>query len=220
LSNWFEEHPIRSILGHTFLVAGITWVAFEFVFDENKLNVHKAEVENLKAEVGQYKAKVEVLESRISHLTSENTKLHSWLVNTPKTIPHLEAKLNELETKNTDLAKKSSQEALPAIKPESVDKPYYNGAKIEKGESFFDPLTTASLGVNGLNPNYTADVQVTLPEKTGENLEGVKPGTQWPFTHKGKGYLMILHEANWLTNGVKVAIQEVANHKKQRQPDA
>jgi regulator of replication initiation timing len=195
-------------------VSGITWAAFAFVFDENKLNVHKAEVENLKAQTGQYKAKVEVLESRISHLTLENNKLHSWLVNTPKTIPHLESKVKELEATNASLMKEASQKAASSVESNPLDKPYYNGAKIEKGGAFFDPLTTASLGVNSFNPNYTADVQVTLPGKGGDHLKDVKPGTQWPFNHNGKNYLMVLHETNWLTNMAKVSIQEVKSHNK------
>ncbi len=214
MSNWFEENPVRSVITHTFVVAGITWASFIFVFDENKANVHKAEVENLQAQVGQYKAKVEVLESRISHLTLENSKLHNWLINTPKTIPYLENEVTELTAKNTELAKANAQKSFPTTIQGETETPYYNIAIIEKGGAFFDPATTASIGVNRFNPDYTADIQLTLPGKTGDHIKNVKPGTQWKFTHNGKNYIMVLHETNWASNIAKASIQELEIHNK------
>jgi len=71
VSNWFEDHPIRSIIVHTLIVAGAVWAAFAFIFDENKVAVYRAQVENEKATATQYKAKTEVLEVEIARLLQE-----------------------------------------------------------------------------------------------------------------------------------------------------
>lgn len=209
LANWFEDNPIKSVIVHTIFVAGATWAIFLFIYDENKANLHRAEVENLEAQIGQYKAKVEVLESRVSYLASDNSKLNEWLINTPKTIPYLEGKIEVLEKANSEISRVKSHdksETGSGIEPQKL---YYSGAKIEQGGAFFDPETTASIGINRFNSNYTADVQITLPGKGSDFIREAKPGTQWRFDHNGKSYLLILHETNWLSNTGKASVQEL-----------
>ena len=49
MSNWFQEHPVTTIVGHTILVATTTWLVSSFVIDENKINLYKAQAENANA---------------------------------------------------------------------------------------------------------------------------------------------------------------------------
>src|SRR5207237_10846135 len=96
MGNWFESSPARSVIIHTLVVAGAVWAAFAFVFDENKVNAFKAQVESEKATSNQYKAKTEVLEVEIARLRDENKKYQEWLTATPATIPFFESRLKAL----------------------------------------------------------------------------------------------------------------------------
>lgn len=75
MANWFQEHPITTIIGHTILVATTTWLVSSFIIDENKVNLYRAQAENASAQIKseqviteQYKAKVSILEADVANL--------------------------------------------------------------------------------------------------------------------------------------------------------
>jgi len=106
MSNWFQNHPIYTIIGHTVLVATTTIVSTNFVLDENKINFYKAQSESATAQINnekaiaeQYKAKVSVLESDITTLRSNNERYLKWLGQDPKSFPSLEKEITNLNAK-------------------------------------------------------------------------------------------------------------------------
>lgn len=204
MSNWFESHPLRSIIVHTLLVGGAVWAAFAFVFDENKVAVHKAQAEN-------YKAKTEVLEVEIARLRDENKKYLDWLSATPNTIPHLEAQLKssaeEASRLRAQLAGAAS--ASPQASGTLSSGPYAYSETVSLGDTFVDKKTSASIGLAKVTVDRTATVTLTLPGSATRELSEVKPGTVWPFSFANNKFQIILQRVDWYSNKVTVVVSEV-----------
>lgn len=216
MSNWFENHPIRSIIIHTIIVAGAVWAAFAFIFDENKVAVYRAQVENEKTTANQYKAKTEVLEVEIARLREESRKYLEWMVNTPNTIPYLEQRIKTLTDENN--RQKAQLAGIVRVEPSaagSLVRPLYSNFKVMNiGESFVDPRTNATLGIGRIAPDFTASVLLNVPGEKARELAQAKPGETWTFTKNDKQYQITLSKIDWFANKAEVQLKEVENKPK------
>jgi len=211
MSNWFENHPARSIIVHTILVGTTVWVSFRFVFDENKVAFYQAQVENEKATANQYKAKTEVLEVEIARLRDETRKYLEWMTNTPNTIPYLEQRIKTLADENT--RQKAQLGAAAKIEPPNgraiTAVPYSNSKIINIGEAFVDPRTSATLGVGRIASDFTANVVLNVPGDGPRELPRAKPGQTWIFSKGQKQYQLTLSRVDWFSNTAEVQLREV-----------
>jgi len=220
VSNWFESHPIRSIIIHTIIVASAVWAAFAFVFDENKVAVYRAQAENEKATANQYKAKTEVLEVEIARLREESHKYLEWMVNTPNTIPYLEQRIKILTDENN--RQKAQLAAVTKVEPLSKGSftiPSYSNIKVlNMGESFVDPRTNATLGVGRIASDFTASVVLNVPGEKPRELAQAKPGETWIFTKDNRQYQLTLSKIDWFGNKAEVQLKELEEKRKPAPP--
>lgn len=215
MSNWFSNHPITSILGHTFIVAAGVWAFSVFVLNDNKINLYKAQVETSKVQVEnsktiaeQYMQKVTGLESEIAKLKAENERYLTWLTSDPKSFPALALKISSLE-RDLTASKLSSQMQEPGEKVPNVS--LYEFSKgFSKGESFKDPQTKAVIGVSDINSNFTAVGVVALPDGKKIEIKNAKPGDSWEFNKSGKEYRLTLDSVNWINNSLKASVSETS----------
>ncbi|AKV97514.1 hypothetical protein ACP86_15870 [Marinobacter sp. CP1] len=218
MSNWFQEHPVTTIVGHTVLVATTTWLVSSFVIDENKVNLYRAQAENANAQIKnekaiaeQYKAKVSILESEISDLKRVNNRYLSWLREEPDSFPSLEKKISSLESQLNDALAEANhipkENGASNVSPS--DLPYEFKGSFEKGGSFVDPRTTATLGVSSISSDYTADGVVYIPGEESIRLTRTRPGETWIFDKNDKKYKLTLESINWLNNSVEASVIEV-----------
>lgn len=223
MCNWFREHPVTTIIGHTILVATTTWVVSSFVIDENKVNLYKAQAENANAQIKneqsiaeQYKAKVSVLESDIVNLRIINQRYLSWLSEDKKSFPSLEKKVSGLEEQlNAALIRESNLHKSGNIKKvDPVYVPYKFKGSFEKGGSFVDPKTLVTLGVSYISPDYTANGVLYIPGKETVELSRIKPGETWIFDQNEKTYKLTLEAVNWIDNSLKASVIEIENSDK------
>lgn len=209
--NWFEEHPARSIIIYTIVIAGAMWVAFIFVFDENKVAVYRAQVENEKATTNQYKAKTEVLEVEIARLRDENRKYLEWMVRTPNTLPYLEQRIKQLTEENSrpkaDLAGAGCSESSATATLSSP--PYSIARTLNVGESLIDPKTGATFGVGRITADFSASAVVDLPGEKPQELAQVKAGSSWSFAKDGKHYQLVVSKVDWFSNKAEVILKEL-----------
>lgn len=210
MSNWLQEHPAYTIIGHTIVVATATWLVSSFVIDENKVNLYRAQTENANAISEQYKAKASVLELELSRLRVENERYLSWLTQEPKTIPALENKIKALEAKLAS-SKPIVDSGSPLPKPTKL--PYEFTSPFSKGETFVDPKTKASIGISNIGANYTATGVLYLPGEKNIELKEVKPGSTWTFEQNGVSYKMTLEGVNWINNSLKASVTELDSPK-------
>lgn len=223
MSNWFQENPAITIIGHTILIATTTWLVSSFVIDENKVNLYKAQAENANAQIKnekaiaeQYKAKVSVLESEVSNLRAINQRYLSWLSEEPKSFPALEKKVSGLESqlraaliRATDTTKSNTNS-----EPNPIYVPYEFKGSFKMGESFVDPKTSATLGVSKISSDYTATGVLYIPGKDTVELSNTKPGETWLFDQNDKTYKLTLESVNWLNNSLKASVVEVESAEK------
>jgi hypothetical protein len=198
VGNWFEDNPVKSIIGHTLLVAGVTAGAFIFVFDSNKVTATKAEAD-------QYKAKTETLEAQIASLKEENERYLGWLTSTQNSFPALEIKIKSLTEAN-----KSLQGALDArnIKP-TVSGTEERAATISVGDTFVDDQTGVSFGLGGVTHDFKATGLLMLPSGKAEEITEVRPGQAWNFEFKNEPYQIQLRNVDWYSNKVTIAIKQI-----------
>jgi hypothetical protein len=218
MSNWFESSPARSVVIHTIVVGAAVWAAFAFVFDENKVSVFRAQVENEKATANQYKAKTEVLEVELARLRDENKKYQEWLAATPGTIPHFEAKLKGFSDENARIRSELASAVRGVIAPgtapaETATKPYVNGKTLGLGEAFVDQKTNATIGIGVISQNFTATAMLTLPGQKSQDLPSVKAGDNWNFILDDRRYQMTVLKVDWFSNKSEVMIREIGGVK-------
>ncbi|MFJ5490298.1 hypothetical protein ACIPT9_03305 [Pectobacterium carotovorum] len=220
MSNWFQEHPAITIVGHTILVATTTWLISSFIIDENKVNLYKAQAENSNAQIKneqsiaeQYKAKVSALESEITNLRTINERYLSWLGEEPKSFPSLEKKLASIESQLNEALQRASEATKENNSPKdtSVYIPYEFKSSFEKGTSFVDPKTSATLGVSDISSDYTATGVLYIPGKNTIDIYRTKPGATWFFEHNDKSYKLTLESVNWINNSLKASVVEIDN---------
>lgn len=215
-SNWFEESPARSVVIHTLVVGGAVWAAFAFVFDENKVNAVRAQVENEKAIASQYKAKTEVLEVEVARLRDENKKYETWLTTTPTSIPFLEAKIKTLTDENNRLQQEHSEPRPTDSAPLSSEQPgapYAASKTLSLGEAYVDQKTGATIGIGKISDNFTATGNITLPGQKPQIIEKIIAGNNWFFTHSGQKYQLIVLKVDWFSNKAEVSVREVPSDK-------
>jgi hypothetical protein len=211
VANWFEANPVRSIVVYTIIVAGSVWAAFVFIFDENKIAVYRAQVENEKATANQYRAKTEALESEIANLRLETQKYREWLVNTPNTIPYLEQRIRALTEENTRLRARGAEfpKIDPSGSPTTRITPYSSSKVLNIGEAFTDPRTNATLGVSQIASDFTANVVVNIPGEKAFNLKSARPGETWSFNKDDRRYQLTISKIDWFTNKAEVQVREL-----------
>lgn len=209
MSNWFEDHPARSVIGHSVIVAAATWAAFYFVFDENKIKLIEAKSEKIAAEVKEVNARNTVLVTRLDQLTKDNEKYLRWLEQTPNTLPFYDleiAKLErEIESLKIELTKRPKNDnPFEFKKPES----YEFWSSKDAGETFLDPKTKASLGVQEINIKKFASVKITLPDGVQHSVENAKPGETWKFELNGTSYSLLLESLDWAAQRFTAKVYE------------
>lgn len=199
MSNWFQDHPATSVIVHTILVAGATWAVSHFILDTQKL-------ENLETIVQSYSAKNEVLERESETLREQNLACSEVLRESPGTVEFYQAKIKALETRveatSGEIAELTG-EVVP-VEPESYRASYL----LQKGKSFTDPKTGATLGVSYISSDYEMNGVLNLPGEQAKPVVEKGAGESWSFTTKEGKFRLILREVNWIGDTVRVEVVE------------
>lgn len=204
MKNWFEENPIKSIITHTVLVAGVTWGISYFIIDENKVNYYQSQVESARTTTEQYKAKTEILQTDNAKLISERDRYLKWLEEAPNTIPFFEKRIKKLENENLQLRNKLTQIGKPST--EQPSEKYSNTLTLNKSQTFIDSKTGVMLSVTSIDQNFEAEVSLTLPGEETKKLSKITAGEQWRFVSKGGKFMIIIKEINWYNNTFEVMV--------------
>ena len=209
MPNWFERNPFFSVFTYTSAVAALTWAAIYFVVDENKIALYQARAENAESETQTYKAKISVLESEVFDLRATNERYLDWLSMESTSFPALASKIEELES-SLEIALLQAETSKPTEQPRETPR-YSHSNSLRKGESYVDPLTTASLGVQDVNPDYTIDGMLYLPSQGNKRLTKTSPGTSWHFDLKGRRYKLSLDAVNYVGDTARVSVMDITD---------
>ncbi|TNF09512.1 MAG: hypothetical protein EP323_00125 [Gammaproteobacteria bacterium] len=219
MSNWFENNPTKSVLVHTVVVATVTWAAFTFIFDENRVKLHEAKVARAEAETKEVNAQNSVLVTRVDYLTKENEKLLKWLENEPNAIPFYEKQIKDLKE---TISKLEQQEEIFKSNT-TIDNSWfekelskYNKVQLKPtGASIFDAKTNLVVGADRVTTNGTTDVKITFPDGKKIEKKSALPGETWDFEDNGKSYRLILESADWASQRYSTRLIELPSPEKQ-----
>ena len=208
VGHWLSDHPAISIITYSLSIVGAAWVAFFFIYDENRVSVVRAQVESEKATANQYQAKTALLESQLAVLREDNKKYLEWLTGTPKTIPYVEERIRVLSEENAELKTLlASGFKRPQHIPPATNAPYIVKESKKTGEAFVDPKTNATLGIGLLYADFTASAVLTLPGKEPQTLI-VKSGDNWVFSVGTSQFRLTMLKVDWYTNTAEIMIKE------------
>ena len=213
-NNWFESNPTKSVIGHSLLVAAATWAAFYFVFDENKINIVKAEAAKYRAETKEVQARNTVLIEQRDQLRQENDKYLKWLSEEPKTLPFYENKIAKLEAEVLELKTQLEESSTKTddknkIPPSVNDKFYSIEETLKVGSTFIDKKTNVVIGVQNIEIDRTAGVYITYPSGNTFRSDSVVPGEAWSFTVDGIKYSLVLSTLDWPAQKYTVTLFEL-----------
>jgi hypothetical protein len=199
MSNWFEDNPIKSVIGHTIIVASFTWVVSTFVLQDNRINLMRSEVDSQKAVAEQYKAKVELLQREIDTVRAENIEYRAWLSQSKDAVPTIVPRITELKLKIAELEKihKGVNASTTSSSPEIT---------IARGRAYVDTPTGLVFTVLGINHERQARIAIKLPGKSVADESTVYPGWQWKFNADGQQHLLTLLEVNFFGDSIRIQI--------------
>jgi hypothetical protein len=214
MSNWFERNQTKSVILYTITVAGVTWVCLNFIIDENRVNLYRAQKESADAENKTLEAKVSIYQEENARVRADRDRYLSWLQSDPKSIPYADKEIANLSSEVSMLKTK-----IGALKTAGLSDghknaevaalgPYVNSQAIQKGSAFFDPKTDVRLGINMVHADYTVDGTAYIPGRGSIDIADVRPGKTFEFQKDGKPYTLTVDEVNFLTDSAKISVQE------------
>jgi hypothetical protein len=201
MSNWFENHPVKSIISFSIALIAATAAVFYFILFENQSNLHLTEKENLKTQIQTLNERISLLQYDNGKYVSENEKLREWLRLTPGTLEFLERRINLLERVEMSSDTSTSNE--------KTEFSYFSKSPmLYKGTAFLDLKTGLSFGINKISSDRTGSGIITYPDGTEMKFENEKAGKQWEYSFEGVKYYLILMEINFIGDQFRVAIRK------------
>lgn len=203
MSNWFENNPAKSIVGHTFIVIAATWAVFTFIVEQRKIDLAKAETENYKSQAEQLNSKIGVLELQIASLKGERDFYLDTLKSSPDTLPTLKKSLEESKQENLRLADQ--------LRSAGIKNTLYSVTKtISRGSSYIDDKTGAIVGVIDISSsNDSATVSLEFPGKPRFTVEKVTAGQSWTFQGKDRQFRLVVTDVKWISSLAQIRIDEI-----------
>jgi hypothetical protein len=189
--NWFEGHPVFSIISHTIIVAGVTWAASRFIFDEKKLDHYRAIIERKDSEI-------QALTERLSFVEKENSKYLGWLGADELSFPSLTRKIGELEATSKSIAETGVVD-FPSEFPTLIE--------VKKNQAIVEKATEVIVALHEVSPSRKALLTLTLPGKEPQKFADKVVGDVWRFERDGKKYRMTLMEVSYITSHAKLDLR-------------
>lgn len=205
MSNWFEDHPVKTIIGHTILIGGAVFAFSKFILIENTEHLYKAQLETKEASIAQYEARISFLEDENTKLENEVNKYLEWVQNTPGTVQYVEKINEELEKQ---LAEEKEKNILD--EGEGKIKKYYQEYKNISGDNaIVDKETEVVFALKDIKVNGKADLSFSIPTLGMEEVENVSPGYIKEFAIGEKTYQFIIVSINYVPNTCSIILKEL-----------
>lgn len=205
MANWFEDHPIRSIISHTVLVAGITWAVSTYILKDNRLKLVQGEVDSQKAISEQYKSKIELLQREVEALRTENFEYKAWLVQSKDAIPVMVPQL--LKLKEKVLALEEDAKKINGKNPGNVS--LLKEQFVSIGKAYIDRELDLIVTVKKISIDRAADVVIRFPDKSTALEAKVNPGEKWDFSANGEKFNIVVSEISWIGDRVGFIVSKI-----------
>ncbi|MDN3673021.1 hypothetical protein QWY99_08150 [Flavobacterium branchiarum] len=209
MSNWFENNQTKSVIIYTLVIAGATWAFYKFIFEEQKIDFYKAQVESSKTEVEQHKSRIDFLEKENQKLETVLKEFEEW--NFKSSNPTLFYK-----TKYEQIANEKNR--IDSLFSKSIDSTYYPKAEnsstslfksidkeISKGKSYINDQEQLIIGVNDISVDGLCNFTISVGSKINEVQKNVRVGTSYNF---GK-FKITLSETNYVYSLAKFHISKL-----------
>ncbi|GEM_PF-6552569 len=205
--NTIEKHPGYTLLVVALSVMTATWALLTFVLEDNKINFYKAQVESINAENSSYKARIDFLQKENDKIIETNKIYFEQISKDPNSIVFLQKKLGDLTNENISLKNKNSTTSnTDKISSKQHDK-FDENIDIRRGEAYYSKETEAIIGLNDIDLDRNASINLKLPNQSEKTLK-VKAGKSFNYTFGQKNYKLIIKNLNFYTNTLTVLIKE------------
>lgn len=207
MSNIIEKHPSYTLLVVALSVMTATWAILTFVLEDNKINFYKAQVESVNAENSSYKARIDFLQKENDKINETNKIYFEQISKDPNSIIFLQKKLGDLAKDNISLKSKNSATSnIDSIRSKQHDK-FDEIVNIERGEAYYSKETEAIIGLNEIDVDRNASINLKLPNEAEETLK-VKAGKSFNYTLGKNKYKLIITNLNYYSNTLTVQFKE------------
>lgn len=202
MSNWFENNATKSIITYSLTIIAISCTGTYFILDENKDNKHQSEINSSESRIKSLNEKIQYLQFANENLSTENTKLISMIQSIPGNVLYFNKKIAELE--------KSNRIDTVQNKETGTKNTYtFQSNPISKGNAFIDKKTGATIGLNIITSNSSANGILNLPNQKEMVINNVIAGKKWSFKYENTSYEITIQEINYITDKYKIIIKEI-----------
>lgn len=211
-----ENNPVMTLFTYSIVLITATWAVSRFMLFERTLDYYKAQIETQKSIVNQFEAKLKIFEIENANLKRDNDRYLSWLQDTEKTFPFAEKRINALEKKNEEykiaIAEYSTSKSVvisnPFVPPKEIAYTFKSG-DVKIGNAVIDPHTKASVGIESISSNWTAQGVVSLPGQNIGKVSTLSPGQVFDFQYDKKNFKLIMSKIDWYTNTYSFDVIEI-----------
>lgn len=201
MSNWFENHPVKSVIAHTIFVGGSVFAFSKFVLIENTENYYKALVAAKEATISQYEARIGFLENENGKMENEVNKYLEWLQNTPGSMQYVEKQNDELKKELKEVKENNNI---------SSSKKYFGEYNAVKGDqAVIDEKTEVVFSVNNIGASNEGDLSFTYPGNDVEITDNITAGFAKEFSVNGKDYRIIIVSIDYISNRYSAIVKEI-----------
>ncbi|ENW97793.1 hypothetical protein [Acinetobacter sp. NIPH 298] len=198
MSNWFEDNPLKSIIGHTVLVMTFTWGISTFVLEDRKLSDVKSQLETQKSVTEEYKVKVEILQKDIEKLQAENSEYKLWLEKEGKVVPSI------IVSKNLQM-QEEIKNLRSMLKDSAMGVEYKHNLSV--GTAYIDNGLDISMTLDKVFYGNKASIYIRFPDSN-ENVkyENIKAGDVKIFKKDNKKHKITFTKVLFIQDLVEFTI--------------
>lgn len=200
MSNWFENNQTKSILIYTLTIVAATWATSRFVFQDNRIELLKSEIDAQKAQSDQYRSKAELLSKDLETVRAENAEYRAWLSQSKNAVPAIMPRISAL--KGYISALEGQVEKLSNNKPASIQ--LVRDAR--RGEPVIDERTGLQIEVKDVTIDKQASIIVKFPDRDTKSHFSVKGGEQLKFKVGPLVYVLSIGRVYFIADGIEFSV--------------
>lgn len=210
MANWFETNQTKTIIVYTLFIVGATWAFYKFTFEENKIELYKAQVESKQSEISQYRAKIEFLEKENANYAITIKEFEDWNAKSQnpalfykskfEEIVSLKQKFEQYAALNTDLDTVNTGDVIALKSSFPID------AIIRKGNAYINDKENIVIALNDVNIEGNCNLTMSVGAKKNDVQNNIKAGTSFQRVVGKKILNIIVSETDFITSKIKVHI--------------
>ncbi|MBK9479122.1 MAG: hypothetical protein IPN99_09855 [Bacteroidetes bacterium] len=217
MSTWFEQNQTKSVIIYTALISATTWGFYKFIYEENKLDLYKAQIETKQSVIGQYQSRIDFLEKENSKLQVVLNDFEEWNSKSKDPTLFYKTKFEEIADLKKEFTQKKALNDTVIVAdnssgqnpPEAPELKLPINFEISKGRTYVNDLGKIVIGLNNVHVDQDADFTLSIGNKKNITYENIKVGSSFSFIiFNNKKIAIVLSQTDFISGSARFHINQ------------